>query len=98
MNETILESKNCQLSASEPYSESWWTDDPAGTKVAIVIPCHNEEATIAKVVADFHAELPTAKIYVFDNNSSDETIKEARAAGAHLAFERRQGKGYVVQR
>src|SRR5262249_29378085 len=44
------------------------------------------------------AELPTAKIYVFDNNSSDETIKEARAAGAHLAFERRQGKGYVVQR
>src|SRR5262249_4628268 len=94
----MFESQNCQPSTSETYSESWQADDPAGAQVAIVIPCYNEEATIAKVVADFHAELPNAKIYVFDNNSTDQTIKEARVAGAHLAFERRQGKGYVVQR
>jgi glycosyltransferase involved in cell wall biosynthesis len=66
-------------------------------KIAILIPCYNEELTIAKVVRDFHAELPQADIYVFDNNSTDHTVASAREAGAHVAYERRQGKGFVVQ-
>lgn len=66
-------------------------------KIAILIPCYNEELTIAKVVRDFRAELPEAEIYVFDNNSSDRTVEEAREAGARIAYERRQGKGFVVQ-
>src|ERR1700733_9623363 len=66
-------------------------------KIAILIPCFNEELTIAKVVCDFHAELPQAEIYVFDNNPPDHTVARAREAGAHIAYERRQGKGFVVQ-
>ncbi|MGH9496563.1 MAG: glycosyltransferase family 2 protein, partial [Candidatus Sulfotelmatobacter sp.] len=66
-------------------------------RIAILIPCYNEEPTIAKVVRDFRAELPQAEIYVFDNNSIDHTVDRAREAGAHVALERRQGKGFVVQ-
>jgi glycosyltransferase involved in cell wall biosynthesis len=66
-------------------------------KIAILIPCYNEELTIAKVVRDFHAELPDAEICVFDNNSTDNTVARAREAGAQIAYERRQGKGFVVQ-
>lgn len=66
-------------------------------RIAIVIPCYNEELTIGKVVREFHAELPAADIYVFDNNSSDHTVDRAREAGARIAYERRQGKGFVVQ-
>ena len=66
-------------------------------RIAILIPCYNEEPTIAKVVRDFRAELPDAGIYVFDNNSTDRTVECAREAGAHIAFEHRQGKGFVVQ-
>ncbi len=65
--------------------------------VAVVIPCYNEELTIAEVVRQFRAELPDADIYVFDNNSMDRTVERARAAGARIFHERRQGKGYVVQ-
>jgi glycosyltransferase involved in cell wall biosynthesis len=65
--------------------------------VAVVIPCYNEELTIAEVVRQFRAELPQADIYVFDNNSMDRTVERARAAGAKIFYERRQGKGYVVQ-
>jgi glycosyltransferase involved in cell wall biosynthesis len=65
--------------------------------VAVVIPCYNEELTIAEVVRQFRAELPDADIYVFDNNSIDRTVERARAAGARIFHERRQGKGYVVQ-
>lgn len=65
--------------------------------VAVVIPCYNEELTIAEVVRQFRAELPAAEIYVFDNNSMDRTVERARAAGAKIFHERRQGKGYVVQ-
>ncbi len=65
--------------------------------IAILIPCYNEELTIAEVVRQFHAELPEADIYVFDNNSTDKTVEEARAAGARIFYETRQGKGYVVQ-
>lgn len=71
--------------------------DPIGSGVAVLIPCYNEELTIAEVVRKFRAALPGAEIYVFDNNSSDHTADAARAAGAGVFFERRQGKGYVVQ-
>jgi len=66
-------------------------------KIAILIPCYNEELTIGNVVREFHAELPEADIYVFDNNSNDRTVACAREAGARIGYERRQGKGFVVQ-
>ncbi len=69
----------------------------ARTRIAILIPCYNEELTVADVVAQFRAQLPEAIIYVFDNNSTDRTVERAREAGARVLFERRQGKGYVVQ-
>lgn len=67
-------------------------------KIAVTIPCYNEAATIAKVVADFRTALPGADIYVYDNNSSDSTAEIARAAGAIVRTETRQGKGHVVRR
>jgi glycosyltransferase involved in cell wall biosynthesis len=66
-------------------------------EVAVLIPCYNEERTVARVVESFRAELPEARIYVFDNNSTDGTVEEARRAGAEVFYEPRQGKGYVVQ-
>ena len=67
-------------------------------RIAVVIPCRNEEATIAKVVRDFSASVPQASIYVFDNNSGDRTRLLAAAAGAEVRSETRQGKGHVVRR
>jgi glycosyltransferase involved in cell wall biosynthesis len=67
-------------------------------RVAVLVPCYNEERAIAKVVADFRAALPDAKIYVYDNNSKDNTVAEARRAGAVVRSETHQGKGYVVRR
>jgi len=69
----------------------------ATAKVAILIPCRNEETTVGEVVKAFRAELPAARIYVFDNNSTDRTVERAVAAGAIVLHESRQGKGYVVQ-
>jgi hypothetical protein len=66
--------------------------------VAVLIPCYNEEAAIEKVVADFRAALPEATIYVYDNNSRDRTVEQARAAGAIVRTEILQGKGNVVRR
>ena len=66
--------------------------------IAVLIPCYNEEAAIATVVNDFRAQLPGARICVFDNNSSDRTAEVAREAGAEVWFEPRQGKGNVVRR
>ena len=66
--------------------------------LAILIPCYNEVRTIATVVADFRRALPDAGIYVYDNNSTDGTAEAARAAGAELRRETRQGKGHVVRR
>jgi glycosyltransferase involved in cell wall biosynthesis len=67
-------------------------------RVAVLVPCYNEEISIAKVVAEFHAALPVATIYVYDNNSSDRTAEVAAAAGAVVQHEPRQGKGRVVRR
>ncbi|HKY18424.1 MAG TPA: glycosyltransferase family 2 protein [Rhizomicrobium sp.] len=66
--------------------------------IAVLIPCYNEEAAIAKVVGDFRAALPQAAIYVYDNNSKDQTVSRAREAGAVVRTETRQGKGNVVRR
>jgi glycosyltransferase involved in cell wall biosynthesis len=70
---------------------------PESSKIAVLIPCYNEELTVADVVRQFRAQLPDAAIYVFDNNSSDRTPEIAHNAGAVVVRERRQGKGYVVQ-
>ncbi|MDB5500366.1 MAG: glycosyl transferase [Tardiphaga sp.] len=67
-------------------------------RVAVVVPCFNEAAAVAKVVADFRSALPMAEVYVYDNNSSDNTIEVAHAAGAQVRCERHQGKGHVVRR
>lgn len=66
-------------------------------KIAVLIPCYNESATIAKVVRDFRAALPEAVVYVYDNNSTDHTDEIARAAGAVVRYEPRQGKGNVIR-
>jgi glycosyltransferase involved in cell wall biosynthesis len=66
-------------------------------RIAVLIPCYNEELTVADVVGQFRDQLPAADIYVFDNNSSDGTVEQARNAKATIFRERRQGKGYVVQ-
>ena len=67
-------------------------------RIAVLLPCYNEEAAIAQTVAGFRAALPSATIYVYDNNSRDRTVEVARAAGAMVRTERGQGKGHVVRR
>ncbi len=67
-------------------------------RIAVLVPCYNEEATIANVVGDFRAALPGAVIHVYDNNSADQTVARARAAGALVRQEERRGKGNVVRR
>ncbi len=68
------------------------------TRIAVLVPCYNEEIAIAKVVRDFRYSLPDATIYVYDNNSTDSTGTMARSAGAVVRREMLQGKGYVVRR
>src|SRR5215475_347422 len=75
--------------------------EPAGLgrrRIAVLVPCYNEEAAIARVVADFRACLPEAVVYVYDNNSTDRTVEVAAAAGALVRRETHQGKGNVVRR
>lgn len=67
-------------------------------RVAVLVPCYNEEVAVAQVVKDFRAALPQAAIYVYDNNSKDRTSEVARENGAFVRIERRQGKGNVVRR
>lgn len=70
----------------------------APVRIAVLIPCFDEEVAIGRVVRDFRAALPDAEIYVYDNNSRDRTAAAAAAAGAIVRHEARQGKGYVVRR
>lgn len=70
----------------------------AEPRIAVLLPCHNEESTVGSVVSDFRAALPQAHIYVYDNDSTDETGDRAMAAGAIVRRERRRGKGNVVCR
>ncbi len=74
------------------------TDVAARRRIAVLVPCFNEEAAIGRVVRDFRASLPGAVIYVYDNNSTDRTAEVARAAGAVVRNESRRGKGHVVRR
>lgn len=83
------------LSARNPVAP---TAENGPIAIAVLVPCYNEEITIEKVVADFRAALPEATVYVYDNNSRDNTIEVARKAGAVVRKESRQGKGNVVRR
>ena len=67
-------------------------------KIAVLLPCYNEGLTIKKVIEDFRRELPTAAIYVYDNNSTDNSALIASEAGAVVRRVRQQGKGFVVRR
>jgi glycosyltransferase involved in cell wall biosynthesis len=69
-----------------------------GIRIAVVLPCYNEEAAIAETVRGFQAALPGATVYVYDNNSKDRTVEIARTAGAVVRCEKMQGKGNVVRR
>lgn len=71
---------------------------PGTPRIAVVIPCFNEAVTVAEVVRDFAAHLPGARVFVYDNNSTDATAEVARHAGAEVRSERMQGKGQVVRR
>jgi glycosyltransferase involved in cell wall biosynthesis len=75
-----------------------FSPDATRYRVAVLVPCYNEERSVAKVVADFRAALPSAAIFVYDNNSTDRTVEVARAAGAEVFNEPHQGKGNVVRR
>ena len=68
------------------------------SKIAVLIPCYNESKTIAKVVKDYKEALPEADIYVYDNNSTDNTDEIAKKAGAIVRYESKQGKGNVIRR
>ncbi len=71
---------------------------PAHVRIAVLLPCYNEAAAIGQTVRDFAAALPGAAVYVFDNNSTDESVAVAMAAGAIVRRVRQQGKGHVVRR
>lgn len=73
-------------------------EEAADSAVAVLLPCYNEAASIAKVVTDFREALPWATVFVYDNNSTDDTAAQAREAGAVVQHESRQGKGHVVRR
>ena len=77
-------------------SSSTTPEDTRSQTMAVLIPCYDEEATIADVIRQFRVHLPDAEIYVFDNNSSDRTVEQASQAGARVFHERRQGKGHVI--
>ena len=72
--------------------------DRSQLRIAVLLPCYNEQAAVAQTVAGFRAALPGAAIYVYDNNSTDSTVEVARAAGAIVRCEKMQGKGHVVRR
>ncbi len=72
--------------------------DTIRPRIAVLLPCYNEEAAITLTIEGFRAALPSATIYVYDNNSRDRTVELARAAGAEVRTERMQGKGNVVRR
>ena len=79
-------------------NEAVVTEQAVLPKIAVLVPCYNEELAIGKVVRDFRAALPSATVYVYDNNSSDRTVEVAASAGALVRTEPLQGKGNVVCR
>ena len=95
LNEQETAGERLRRSIEVPQQNLMRTDAPT---LAVLIPCHNEAAAIAGVIADFHRFLPDAEIYVYDNNSQDETGLQASQAGAHVRHEMLRGKGNVVRR
>ena len=85
---------NSTPTSTKPAAES----AKKSPRIAVVLPCYNEQATLGKVIADFRSALPTADIYVFDNNSTDNSAKIAAEAGAIVRHEPARGKGYVICR
>jgi glycosyltransferase involved in cell wall biosynthesis len=83
---------------TDPFAARPATELSRELRVAVLLPCRNEAASVASVVSDFHTALPQADIYVYDNDSTDETAERAGAAGAIVRRERRRGKGNVVCR
>jgi glycosyltransferase involved in cell wall biosynthesis len=81
-------------STDQIAAKSDWSD----LRIAVLVPCYNEEVAIGTVIRDFGEALPTATVYVYDNNSVDRTIEVANSAGAVVRTEIRQGKGFVVRR
>jgi glycosyltransferase involved in cell wall biosynthesis len=94
MNEQKVATGNSQATDTEIPSNNRWPD----IKIALITPCHNEEAAIGKVVEDFKNFLPEADIYVYNNNSTDDTVGVATSAGAIVREELFPGKGNVVRR
>src|SRR5205807_7159896 len=90
--------KNAMLTTDVSADGRSASDAVEQHRVAVLLPCQNEEAAIADVVKAFRAALPGAAVYVYDNNSTDRTIDIAQAAGAVVRREAHQGKGYVVRR
>ena len=87
------------MSEAESMAVGATERDPlACQRVAVLVPCFNEEAAVGGVVKAFRAALPHAMVYVYDNNSTDRTVEVARAAGAMVRREVHQGKGHVVRR
>lgn len=86
------------MNAAHPQAIRTALDSNPALRVAVILPCLNEGAEIAQVVAGFHKHLPDAEIHVFDNASTDNTAEAARAAGATVHYEPRRGKGHVVCR
>lgn len=84
---------NSDFSSAKPPGRA----SPREPRVAILIPCFNEEATIGKVVRDFRSALPGAEVHVYDNNSTDRTRDIAQQTGARVGAETKQGKGHVIQ-
>lgn len=97
MNDKIGDSMADTTGGFREFPTTTGESEPARLTLAVLIPCYQEEMTIADVVHRFRVQLPYADVYVFDNNSSDRTVEEAMRAGAMVLHERRQGKGYVVQ-
>jgi len=93
MNRPVISLSDKEELSNAPIEKS----TNAKNRIAVLIPCYNEELTIAKVVNDFRIELPQADIYVGDNNSTDRTADKALEASAKIHREKRQGKGYTVQ-
>ena len=86
------------LTRTDVADSSPVADPFPGMRIVVLIPCYNEAIAIPKVVADFRAALPSAEIFVYDNNSSDGTVEAAYAAGAAVRRETLQGKGNVIRR
>jgi len=83
---------------NQPTEQRSGSTESMPWRIAVIVPCYNEEAAITQVVEQFRAALPAAVIHVYDNNSKDGTAAAARAAGALVGVETRQGKGHVVRR